>query len=370
MSPAEVIIDLDALAYNLRLVKERCQGSPVLAMVKGDAYGHGLVECARALVAAGSERLGVARMADAVSLRKAGVTVPVHVLAPCTEDDVTRVVLSGAVVTVNSADVLSSLAAEARLRSSPARVEIEVDSGLHRSGLPPDAAVKLGEVIGLLGPDVRLEGVYTHFSSADCGDSRSVSAELEVLKWVIRRLGESGVRPARVHAAGSAAAIYYPETRLDLVRPGICLYGYLGGEPFGKRVMTVYTRIVELRRIRPGERAGYGGTFRATRETTVATVPVGYGDGLPRVASGAARAAVRGWLAPAVGEIFMHHTLFDVTEIPSASLGDPVTIIGGQGDGALWASDWANWAGTVTDEILCRMGSGMPRRYVKATWNQ
>lgn len=364
--PTVARIDLDALAHNYRVVSGRIGGRKVLAMVKAQAYGHGAVVVSRALVSLGVSMLGVALVEEGVELRRAGITVPILVMSPIFPDQAKAVIDEGLIPIVYNvpfARVLSAAAVEAGVTRP---VHVKVDTGMGRLGLSPeDAAVLVPEIAKL--PGVTVEGVMTHFADADLRDKQFAATQMERFERFLRAIEGQGVKVQLRHAANSAAVLEYDRAFFTMVRPGIMLYGY---NPLESRegadlrpVLSLRTRIAFLKRVSAGTPISYGRTFVTKRESLIATIPLGYGDGLSRDLSNRGEMLVRGRRVPVAGRICMDMTMLDVTDVPGAAEGDDVVVIGAQGEERITADEIAAKIGTISYEVLCGISNRVPRIY-------
>jgi alanine racemase len=364
---AEATVDLAALARNAAALRRRAGGRALLAVVKADAYGHGAPAVARALEAAGAERLAVVTVGEAEELRAAGVRAPILVLggleAPA---DAEAAAAQGLVPVVQHPEHVALLAAAAARSGRPLAVQLEVDTGMSRMGVPADAAAALlARIAGE--PRLRLDGVYTHLARADDPDLAPTRAQLARFAGVLAQARAGGLATGLVHVANSAGLLagealggaLPPE--VDAVRPGLALYGALPAPHLRAEiepVMTLRARVVNLRRVAAGDAVGYGGTWRAPRATRIATVALGYADGLPwSLAGRGAELCLRGRRVPIAGRISMDLTTLDVGDGP-AELGDPVTVFGAGGPRV---EELAERAGTIPWEILVRIGRRVAR---------
>ncbi|MGD8858474.1 MAG: alanine racemase [Myxococcales bacterium] len=367
--PTRAQIDLDALAHNLSVLRQVAHGSRVFAVVKADAYGHGLVPVAKRLERERVDGLCVALAEEGLTLRAAGVTTPILVLNGAYGDAHARVVAAHLLPTVYSLDQIRAFDRVAV--GTPVGVHLKVDTGMARLGVPLD---ELGAVLDGLEHmrGVRIDGVMTHLSSADT-DARATEEQLERFAAAVAMVRDRGHRPRLVHAANSAGTYGYPHAREDLVRAGISLYGVTPEHPEGgpmrvdapalRPVMSVHTEVMALRTLPPGAPVGYDQTFRARRTTRVATVPIGYGDGLMRAASNRGAMLVGERVCPIIGRISMDLTTLDVTEVESCRVGDPVVLLGSQGGASLDATDLARACDTIAYEVLTSISPRVPRNY-------
>lgn len=372
--PTWAEIDLNALAANYRTVRERVgAGVKVMGVLKADAYGHGAVECAHRLAAEGAEWFGVASPEEASDLRRAGVTQNILSFGGFWDGQAAECLRQNVVPVVYRLDMAEALDAAAREAGVVADVHVKIDTGMGRLGVRYDEAAefasKLREFAG-----VRVDGLMTHFAAADEPRRDCFTDEqLRHFREAVEAFRERGHRPTYEHAANSAATFAHPETRGNMVRPGGVLYGLwrdvlppLADAPEFRTVMSVRTRVTLLKRVHAGETLGYGCTFEAAREMTVATVPVGYADGYVRALSNRGRVVVRGRLVPVVGRVSMDLTLLDVTDVPGVETGDRVTMLGEDGRLSIPAEDMARTAGTLSYEITCGVSARVPRRYLSA----
>lgn len=367
-------IDRAALAHNLAEVRRLVGPSvDVLAMVKSNAYGHGATGCAEALAVAGCRVFGVATVDEAaeiaprvraVSAAAGGREARVAVFGGLLADDAEGAVAAGAEVATQEMDVVRALGERAAAAGTEAVVHVKVDTGMHRLGVQPaDVVAFVREASAVRG--VRVEAICSHFAQAESVTTEVTAGQLETMLAADRALREAGFRLTR-HLANSAGILTRPETHLDMVRPGIMLYGVapdpsLAGRADLRPVMHLKARVIRVADVAEGEGIGYGHTFRTTRRTRVATVRCGYADGYPRVLGNVAVASVRGVRVPLVGRICMDHAMFDVTDAPGVATGDEVT---------LWGEDpgveeIAGLAGTIAYEMLARVAARVRRRPVE-----
>ncbi len=372
--PTVAAIDLAALAANFAEAERLASGAKVIAVVKADGYGHGAVPVARRLLAAGCEHLAVATVAEAAELRAAGVTVPVLVLGGVHDAAEADDVIENAVTpVVQHAGHLPLLGKRAHERGMELPVQVEIDTGMCRMGVSPEEAPALIESLvrkdGLV-----LEGVYTHLACADASDLASVRAQLALFREVLAALETRGVDPGLVHVANSAALLASQDLLADLperinaVRPGLMLYGvcpapHLEGRATLRPVMSLRTRVANVRHVRPGEPVGYGATFRAKQRGRIATLPIGYADGVPWSLGNRGQMLVRGRRTPVAGRISMDLTTLDLGQ-GDVQLGESVVVFGASnepGGAVLPVEQVAEAAGTIAYEILVRVGQRVPR---------
>lgn len=363
--PTRAEIDLAALAGNLRTLRRVAAGSRVFVVVKADAYGHGLVQVARRLERESVDGLCVALAEEGLALRACGVTAPILVLNGVYGDAHERVLaahLTPVVYSIEQARAFARASRELGARAVP--VHLKIDTGMARLGVQLD---ELGPLLDALdGLPVRLDGVMTHLSSAD-SDAAATRGQLERFEAAVATLRARGHAPRFVHAANSAATYLHEASRYDLVRTGLATYGVAphGASDSGLTpVMSVRTELIALRELPAGAPVGYDQTFRAARPSRIATVPMGYGDGLMRSASNRGHMLVRGRRCPIVGRVSMDLTTLDVTDLPEVAVGDEVVLIGRQGDAQLTAEHLAEASDTIAYEVLTSISPRVPRVYV------
>jgi alanine racemase len=362
MRPTWAEIDLDSLTHNFNVVKGLLKrGVRVLSVVKADGYGHGAVEVSRVLVEAGTDMLGVASVEEAVELREYGIEVPILLLGGMRPDEASVVVEYSLTPCVFSLDAVQTLDEESGKAAKRSPYHLKIDTGMTRLGISPGEAEAFLSVLAGL-KHVVMEGALTHLASA-FSDSPDITREqLHRFSEVASLIRSKGFRPRYLHSANSAAIQRYPESHLDLVRPGIMLYGSegLNGIPL-KPVMKLKTKIIQLRSVPAGTPVSYGGTFVTARPSVIATLPIGYADGYMRRLSNRAKVSVRDGLAPVVGTVCMDLITVDVTDVEGISVGDEVVLFG---DGGVSVDSVARWADTISYEILSMTGKRVPRRYV------
>ena len=394
--PVWAEVDLGALAENLRAIRRfvnppgerRKTPRKVLAIVKGNGYGHGAAPVAKALEKAGADWFGVTCSSEGIELRQAGVKGPILVLTsfwPGEEELLLDNRLTPAITRCEQLPLLER-AAVRRLgkktagRSRRFAFHLKMDSGMNRLGIPPDEVDSFARQLAKC-PHLRLDGVFTHFASSEIfppAQHGEQTTEQERLFWAaIERLRALGIDPGTVHLANSAAVASRPSTWGDMVRPGIILYGYHPGydppelrvevekQLVLKPVMSLRTRIIGLREVAPGQGVGYDACFVAERPSKVAVLAAGYGDGLHRSLGNRGHVLVHGRLAPVVGIVSMDVTMADVTDIPGVVLGDVATIYCPDDGHLLPANAVAREIGTVTSDLLCAVSQRVPRFYFR-----
>ena len=363
--PLYVEVDLDAVTANAEevqaLVGPACG---VLAILKADAYGHGLLPVARALERAGTiAGVVVSSVRDALSLRRAGITLPIIVLSCRFAGRHGRLIDAGITPVLGGSVELEAFAAAARSRGVQAAAHVEIDTGMSRSGV---READLGRFLEALAdsPEVLISGLCTQLASADAEQPTSAHRQLDTFERACWRFRAAGHRPTMIHAANTAAMARLPRSHFSHVRVGIALYG--GDEPSGielRPAMRVATRVVMLRSIARGESVGYGEAWRAERPSVIATLPVGYAHGYPRRWRGRAEVLIRGRRCPVVGSICMEMTMVDVTDVEDVAIDDEVVLVGEHGDVEIRVTELAQTMGGIVEEFLCAVPRAALRTY-------
>jgi len=366
--PTRAEVSLDALEANLAAIRAHAGGLPVMGVVKADAYGHGAVPVARALVAAGIDRLAVALLEEAQELRRAGIATPILVMGPLDPAQMEAVIREQVTPALFREDQIAALQAAASRVGRPAPFHLKVDTGMGRLGVPWGRLGALLE-IAARSPALVMEGVFSHLACADDPDHPLTRVQRDRFEQAVELIQSRGHAPSLLHLANSAAVLDRPQEGLTLVRPGLLLYGYRPS-PRNRAipltpVLRLASRIVLIKEVPEGEAVGYGASFVARRKSRIATVAAGYDDGVIRSLSNQGHFLVRGRRVPIAGRISMDLTTLDVTDFPEAALGDEAVLIGGQGDEFQGADQVAAEAGTVSWEILCGIGWRVPRLYFR-----
>jgi alanine racemase len=377
-------VDLEAIAHNVRELRRITDpGADLMAVVKANAYGHGAVEVTRKALENGADSLGVARIEEGIELRKAGVKESILIFGytpPALAHKLIAFDLTQTVWSYTTAQALSDIAVSS---NKQIKVHLKVDTGMGRLGLLPDcrrppvteqnlmgnAICEVESISSLAG--LELEGVYTHFASADSSDKTYAGKQFEIFVDFLNELRRAGINPPLCHAANSAAIIDMPETHLDMVRAGIAIYGLYPSDEVNKRrivlkpAMTLKSKIVHLKKVPPGFKVSYGSTYKTQRPTTIASIPVGYADGFNRLLSSRGHMLVRGRRAPIVGRVCMDQTMLDVGHIPDVNLEDEVVIFGKQKDGSITVDEIAASLNTINYEIVSALTARIPIIYQK-----
>ncbi|MBP1703794.1 MAG: Alanine racemase [Chloroflexi bacterium] len=363
-------IDLDAIGANVAAFKRHVgQRVEIIAVVKANAYGHGAVPVARAALAAGATRLAVHRAIEGIELRRARIDAPILVMGYTPPDGAELIAgwnLTPSAITLEFAQALCARA-EATGRVIP--LHVKVDTGMNRFGLMPGEVLDFLQAISRL-PGVRLEGLFTHFATADSADSTHSLAQLKVFTQVVAAAHQAGFHLPLVHAANSAATMKLPQAHFDAVRPGIAMYGMHPSSewipPFEIRpALTLKSRLSRVRRIPAGAGIGYGFTHVTQAPTTVALVPVGYGDGYHRILSNKGAVLVGGQRASILGRVSMDQIVVDVSHIPGVQQDDEVVLVGRQGAEQIQAEEVALLSGTINYEVTTALLPRVARLYLQ-----
>ncbi len=379
-----VEVDLEAIAHNVRELRRITDsGAGLMAVVKANAYGHGVIEVTRKALENGADSLGVARLEEGIELRKAGIKESVLIFGytpPALAHKLIGFDLTQTIWSYTTAQALSDVAVSS---NKQIKVHLKVDTGMGRLGLLPDCRRPPVTEQNLIGNAVReaksisqlagleLEGVYTHFATADSSDKTYAGMQFEMFVDFLNELRRAGMTPSLCHAANSAAIIDMPESHLDMVRAGIAIYGLYPSDEVNKRrivlkpAMTLKSKIVHLKKVPPGFKVSYGSTYQTSKLTTIASIPVGYADGFNRLLSSRGHMLVRGRRAPIVGRVCMDQTMLDVGHIPDVNLEDEVVIFGTQGYESITVDEIAASLNTINYEIVSALTARVPVIYPK-----
>ncbi len=366
--PAWAEVDLGAVADNLRAVKAAAGGAEVWAVVKADGYGHGAERVARAALAAGASGLAVAMVEEAIVLREAGIDVPILLLSEPPAEAMGEVVARRLAATLYSHTALEALGREAAAGPQPLAVQVKLDTGMHRVGATFEDALALAVSVQRH-PCLSLEGVWTHLAVADEPERADfTTGQCVRFDRFCEALGDAGVRPRMRHVANSAGVLLAGAT-YDMVRVGIALYGYAPNATVAVPVdlrpaLSLVARVVQVKELDAGDRLSYGLRYRLAERSVVATVPLGYADGVPRrLSEVGGQVLVGGQRRPLAGTVTMDQLLVDCGPRATVQPGDEVVLLGRQGDEEITADDWATRLDTISYEILCGIGPRVPRVY-------
>jgi len=363
-------VDLDAIAFNVRAFKQHVgEAVEVIAVVKANAYGHGAVPVARAALEAGATRLGVHRAIEGVELRRAGITGPILVMGYTPPSGAAMVVQYDLTPSLMTREFAEAVSAEATRVGKVVPLHVKVDTGMSRYGLMPSEVVDFVRSLTAL-PGVQLEGLFTHFATADAADQTYVRRQLETFRQVIAAVKGVGIHVPLCHAANSAATMKLSEAHLDAVRPGIAMYGLDPSDEWPpvfeiRPALMLKSRVSRVRELPPGSGVSYGRTFVTERPTLAALVPVGYGDGYHRILSNKGSVLIRGQRAAILGRVCMDQFVVDVSGIPDVQQDDEVVLVGRQREAQIRAEQVAWLAGTINYEMTTSLLPRVARVYLR-----
>ncbi len=359
-------IDLSAVEHNVKEIRQWVKPSAKLcAVVKADGYGHGAVPVARAVLAAGADCLAVAIVSEALELRQAGITVPILVLGYTPPEQAEIVIANDITQTVFSLEVAQALSAAALEQNRIAKLHIKVDTGMGRVGIRPQESGDFAAAVSAL-PHVFLEGIYSHFAASDSNDKAFTLQQYRRFSAAVERVKARGIEIPIRHIANSAAVLDLPEMHLDMIRPGIILYGLWPSEEVRhqlnlKPAMKLKAQVGFVKSVPAGTPISYGLAFYTQRASRIATLPVGYADGWSRSLANRAKVLVKGQRATVVGRVCMDQCMVDVTDVSGVAAGDEALLFGGE---ELPVEEVARHMGTIHYEVICMIGKRVPRSYV------
>lgn len=369
--PTWTEINLNAIIHNIRefrrVLPRKVQ---IMAVVKADAYGHGAVEVAQAMVRGGVDWFAVAFLEEGVELRLAGIKTPILLIGPTPPEQAAAVIKYNLTQTIFSREIAEALSCEAVKHHAEESVHIKIDTGMGRVGLTPRDTLKFIKEISSL-PGIRVEGLLTHLASADEEDLSYTHRQINLFNETIQSCREAGIEIPLVHAANSAGAINVPESHYNLIRLGLSIYGHY---PSGKistdlvslqPALSFKTRIIYLKEVPAGTFISYGSTFVTERKSLIATIPVGYADGYNRLLSSRGQVLVKGVRVPIVGRVCMDYTMIDVTGINGVRIGDEVALYGRQDEEEITVEEVADQLETIPYELLCAVDKRVSRFYME-----
>jgi alanine racemase len=341
-----------------------------MAIVKANAYGHGAIETAQSLARQGIRQFAVASLDEGITLRQAGLSESIVILGALFEEQVPDLIAHRLTPVVSDGRILPALAKAAHSHQATYHIHLKVETGMGRLGFSPEELLAVLDN-SLLHSPLKVEGMMTHLADADGSDSAFTERQLVAFQALLEQMRQRGFTIPLVHAANSAAIVRFPGAHFSLVRPGIMLYGYHTlpatiPDPDLRPVLSLYTTVAQLRTIPQGCSVSYNGTFVAKRQTRIAVLPIGYADGYSRRLSHRGSVLIQGRRAPIVGLVCMDMIMVDVTGLAPMQVGETVTLIGHQGEESIWADEVADWIGTIPYEVLCGIGSRVPRIYESA----
>ena len=365
--PTFAEIDLGAVRYNLRKIKRMLgKDIKILAVVKADAYGHGMSEVAKAIVKEGVDYLGVASLDEARDLRRIGIKKNIIVLGPILPEEAEGVLKFNVIQTVSCLRMAKVLSELGQKKKKKIRIHIKIDTGMGRIGFWHEEAIDFIKKIASL-KNIIIDGIFTHFPSAE-DDKVFTRRQISIFKSLIEDLWSHNIYIPLKHTSNSMALIDFKDAHMNMVRPGLIMYGLYPKKDLERRLrlrpaLKLKTRVVHVKPVKKGRSISYGRTFIAKKDTKIATIPVGYGDGYSRHLSSRAHVLIRGRRAPVVGRICMDMTMVDVGHIKGVRPGDDVVLIGSQGKDAITAGEIAGLSGTIPYEVVCNIGRRVPRIY-------
>lgn len=369
--PVWAEIHLDRIAHNVKEIRRRIGPRPqIMAVVKADAYGHGAVEVAQIALTSGCSRLAVALVEEGVLLRRAGLSVPIQALGGFCRKQIKAALDWNIILTVGTKKMLEGVIDVARSLGKKGTVHIKIDTGMGRYGELLEEGIELA-YLAHGSPFLSLEGLMTHMATADERDKGFTDLQMERFLKAAAELARRGVEIPIKHVANSATIIDMPDKALDMVRPGIMLYGLWPSKEVNRTVMELRpalewkAQIVQIKDMPVNTGISYGRTFITAKDMRVALLPLGYADGFNRLLSNRGEVLIHGEKAPILGRICMDQTMVDVTDIPQARVGDEVVLIGSQGKNFIGADDMADLLDTINYEVVCALSKRVPRHYLR-----
>jgi len=376
---AWITVDLKAIDFNIkqfrRLLKPQTK---IMAVVKANAYGHGLFEVAKQSIKSGANHLGVITAEEAITLRKHGVLQPIVVLGAVAKDEIAPLIRNKVAISIFNEESYRAVARMADIINRKAIVHVKLDTGINRLGFPSvDSALRVIKLISAKTRQFELEGLYSHLASVEELNQSYTNEQVLLFERLVRKVANAGIKIPIFSLAASAAAIMMPESRFNCIRIGISLYGLWpsrGVELWCKRskktrnfrlkpALTYKTRLVQIKRVKAGSYIGYGCNYQAKSAMTVGVIPVGYFEGLPRRLSNLGFALFKGAVVPFVGRVCMNMTILDISRRPRAKVGDEIVLIGRSQHKEITATDVADWASTINYEIVSRLPEHITRIY-------
>lgn len=371
LHPIWAEINLNNLIYNIDQIKKKSGNSEIIGVVKANAYGHGAVEISKVLLNHGINRLAVANIVEAIELRENEIKAPIMLLGISEDYAIDALLEYDVEPTISTYEFAMNLNNKANALNKTVNIHIAMDSGMGRIGFRKNDK-GLEDIINISKlSNLKIESIFSHFSTADSKDKSYSLRQLEIYNTFLDKLQEAGVYINKKNLSNSAAIIDLPESHYDYVRPGIIQYGYYPSDEVDKNhfdikhVLTWKTKIIHIKEVEENEYIGYGQTFKTSRKTVVATLPVGYADGYSRGLSNKGKVIINGQLAPIIGNVCMDQFMVDITEIENVHLGNEVILLGSDGNVKFDADDIAKLTNTISYEVLCLIGRRAPRIYIK-----
>lgn len=367
--PVWAEIDLECIKNNIREIRKSTVDKEIIAVVKADAYGHGAIDIAPVLLENGADKLAVAVITEALELRKGGIEAPIIILGYTPINFTKELIKENLEQTVYDLEYAKELSKIAKKNCIDINIHIAVDTGMGRVGfLPNEDGIRSVEAISKL-ENIKIKGVFTHFSSADEKDKEYTNYQIKKFNEFVKILEDQNINLGCKHLSNSAAILDMEEAHFDAVRPGIILYGYYPSNEVDKKkiklkpALTLKSQIVHVKELSTGEYISYGRKYRTQRKSIIATLPIGYADGYTRALYGKAYVIVNGKLAPVVGRICMDQCMVDVTDVGLVEVGDEVILLGEENGVKFDADDIAALIDTINYEVICMIGKRVPRVY-------
>ncbi|MFN8016157.1 MAG: alanine racemase [Acidimicrobiia bacterium] len=364
--PSRISIDFKALEHNFSELKKLVSPSKLSVAVKANAYGHGLVEISKRLEQLGVDMLCVATAEEALELRRANINCAIIILSEPPREAIGQCYLHDITFSVYTLEAIDTIAAHAS-KDKKAHVHLKIDTGMNRVGINPSEALKFARYIHNH-ESLFFEGIFTHFATADEPGQPGTSMQLQKFESVLDEVEMAGLTPPIIHAANSAAAISMPSTRFSMVRVGIAMYGIYPDAKSSdivdlEQVLSLSTEISYLKTIKPGDSVSYGARYTAVRDTKVATLPIGYGDGVPRnLGTAGGHVLIYGTRCPIIGRVTMDQTMVDVTNV-TCNVGDKVILLGQSGNAKIAPTEWGDLLGTISYEMICNLSGRLEHIY-------
>lgn len=371
LHPIWAEINLNNLINNIDEIKKKSNSSEIIGVVKANAYGHGAVEISKALLSCNIKKLAVANIVEAIELRENNITAPIMLLGISEDFAIDELINYDVEPTVSTLHFAKNLNESAREKNKIIKIHIALDSGMGRIGFR-NTSKDIDDIVSISNlSNLKIDSIFSHFSTADSIDKSYSNNQIDIYNSIINKLKEKGVNISKRNLSNSAAIIDIPESHYDYVRPGIIQYGYYPSDEVNKNdinikpVLTWKTRIVHIKEVDENEYIGYGKTYKTSKKTLIATLPVGYADGYSRSLSNKGSVIIKGKLAPIIGNVCMDQFMIDITDIEGVKSGDEVILLGSDGEFKFDAEDMANILNTISYEVLCLIGRRAPRVYIK-----
>ncbi|MGG7144165.1 alanine racemase [Clostridium nigeriense] len=371
LHPIWAEINLNNLINNINEIKIKSKESEIIGVVKANAYGHGAVEISKVLLNCGVKKLAVANIVEAIELRENDIFAPIMLLGISEDYSINALIKYNVEPTVSTLSFAEKLNEKAKELNKIVNIHIAIDSGMGRIGFR-DNLKDIDDIVNISKlSNLNIESVFSHFSTADSKDKSYSQKQIDIYNSILNRLKDKGLTVNKKNLSNSAAIIDLPESCFNYIRPGIIQYGYYPSDEVNKYninikpVLTWKTRIVHIKEVEKNEFIGYGMTYKTTRKTIVATLPVGYADGYSRGLSNKGKVIIKGKLAPIIGNVCMDQFMVDVTDIEDLKTGDEAILLGSDGNVKFDAEDMAKILDTISYEVLCLIGRRAPRVYIK-----